>query len=145
MTKPSLVFTALLVLFLILSGCFSPYDDSDRIMTSDKEVSKEDLARVTSYLLDVVPYVRAEQARLAQEAKKVKLVINVLSAPEGNFTKGDAGYMGQENYYEVYVSYSDKETIGPLKYDTYRVHSDLVDVYFYDNKTDDFVKVSQQK
>ena len=136
-------YAALLVSVLLLSGCsLGAFDDSDRILASDKSVSKDDLTRVTYHLLATVPNVRTEKAKLAQGGKKIKLVLNVLSAPEREYTRDDPGYMRQVNYYEVYVSYRDKDTAGPLKYDTYRVHKDLIDIYLYDSEKDDFVKVS---
>lgn len=141
MNKRFTFYVALLVPALLFSGCSSStFDDSDRIMASDKSVSQDDLSRVTSHLLAAVPDVRAEKARLAQGGKKVKLVLNILSAPEREYTRDDPGYMSQKNYYEVYVSYSDKDAL--LKYDTYRVHKDLIDIYLYDSEKDDFVKVS---
>ena len=141
MKRRFMFYIALLVPALLLSGCsLNTFDDSDRILASDKSVSKDDLARVTSHLLNTVPDVRAEKARLAQGGKKVKLVLNILSAPERAYTRNDPGYMSQKNYYEVYVSYSDKDVL--LKYDTYRVHKDLLDVLRYDSEKDDFVKVS---
>lgn len=143
MKKRLLFYVALLVPALLLSGCSSAFDDSDRVLASDKSVSQEALARVTSHLLEAVPNIRAEQAKLAQGGKKIKLVLNILSAPEREYTRNDPAYMNHEkNYYEVYVSYSDKDTPGPLKYDTYRVHKDLIDIYLYDSETDDFVKVA---
>ena len=141
MKRRFMFYIALLVPALLLSGCsLNTFDDSDRILASDKSVSKDDLARVTSHLLNTVPDVRAEKARLAQGGKKVKLVLNILSAPERAYTRNDPGYMSQVNYYEVYVSYSDKDVL--LKYDTYRVHHDLLDVLRYDSEKDDFLKVS---
>lgn len=145
MKKRFIFYIALLIPALLLAGCSSTFDDSDRILTSDKSVSADDLARVTNHLLNAVPDVRAEKARLAQGGKMIKLVLNVLSAPEREYTRDDPGYMRQVNYYEVYVSYNDKDTPGPLKYDTYRVHKDLIDIYRYDNETDDYVKVTPQK
>lgn len=151
MKKRFIFCIALLVPVLLLSGCsLNTFDDSDRIMTSDKSVSKDDLARVTSHLLDAVPNIRAEQAKLAQGGKKIKLVLNVLSAPEREYTRNDPGYMDHRvNYYEVYVAYSDKDAL--LKYDTYRVHKDLIDIYLYNNEyvynneKAEFIKVSPKE
>lgn len=143
MKRRFMLYVALLVPALLFSGC-SPntFNDSDRILAADKSVSKDDLAKVTSHLLNTIPDVRAEKARLAQGGKKIKLVLNILSAPEREYTRDDPGYMSQKNYYEIYVSYSDKDTVGPLKYDAYRVHKDLIDIYLYDSEKDDYVKVS---
>ncbi len=141
MKKCFIFYIALLVPALLLSGCsLNAFDDSDRILASDKSVSQDDMARVTSHLLATVPNVRAEKAKLAQGDKKIKLVLNVLSAPEREYTRNDPSYMDHRvNYYEVYVAYSDKDAL--LKYDTYRVHKDLLDIYLYDSSTDDYVKV----
>lgn len=143
MEKRLMFYVALLVPVFLFSGCNS-FDASDRILASDKSVSKDDLSRVTSHLLNAVPNVRAEQARLAQGGKKIKLVLNILTAPERKYTRNDRGYMDHRvNYYEVYVSYSDKDAL--LKYDTYRVHKDLIDIYLYDSHKDGYVKVTPVK
>lgn len=150
MKKSFIVYAVPLVAALLLSGCSNAFDDSDRILASDKSVSADDLARVTNHLLNTVPDVRAEQAKLAQGGKKVKLVLNVLSAPEREYTRNDPGYMDHRvNYYEVYVAYSDKDAL--LKYDTYRVHKDLIDIYLYNNEyvynneKAEFIKVSPKE
>lgn len=141
MKKRFMVYISLLVPALLLSGCsLNTFNDSDRIVAADKSVSKEDLARVTSHLLNTVPYVREEKARLAQGGKKVRLGISILSAPEREYAKNDPAYLYRVNCYEVYVTYTDKDAM--LKTNNYLVQHDLLSVLRYDEETDSFVKVS---
>jgi len=59
MKKSSWLYAALLVPALFLSGCsLFAFDDSDQIVSVDKTISRGDLARVTSYLLEKVPDIR---------------------------------------------------------------------------------------
>ncbi len=128
---------------LLLSGCvFEAFDDSDQMVAADKTVTAENVTRVTTHLLNQVPAIRAEKAKLVTDKEKVKLTLSILSAPEPGYTKNDPDYRYHADYYWVYVNYRTKEKL--LKHDTYLVHKDLADIYFCD-ADDKFVKVSPGK
>ena len=140
MKKRSVACVALLASALFLSGCsFFTFDDSDEIVTTDKTITKESLTRITSHLLDKVPAIRAEKARLAAGNNKVKMTLSIIASPEPGYTKNDRDYRYHAEYYWVYVSYRTKARLE--KYDTYLVHKDLADIYHCDTEADTFVKV----
>ncbi|OGX14726.1 MAG: hypothetical protein A2351_02315 [Omnitrophica bacterium RIFOXYB12_FULL_50_7] len=141
MKKRFMLYVALLVSVLLLSGCsFFIFDDSDEIVTTDKTISQGDLTRVTSYLLEKVPNIRAEKAKLATGDKKVKLTLSIISSPDPNYTKNDPDYPYHAYYYWVYVSYMTKDRLE--KYNTYLVQKDLAGIYRADSETDSFIKVA---
>jgi hypothetical protein len=140
MKKISVFFAAMLIPGFLLAGCsFFTFDDSDEIVSVDKTISQGDLARVTSYLLEKVPNIRAEKTKLAGGDKKVKLTLSIIASPDPNYTKNDRDYPFHAYYYWVYVSYMTKDRLE--KYDTYLVHKDLTDIYRADSETDNFIKV----
>ena len=135
-----MVCAVLLLPALLLSGCsLFTFDDSDEIVTTDKTVSGDTLARITSHLLDKVPAIRAEKTKLASGNAKVKLALSIIASPEPDYTKNDPDYRYHAEYYWVYVSYRTKDRLE--KYDTYLVHKDLADIYRCDTEADTFVKV----
>lgn len=141
MKKRSMIYAALLVPALILSGCsFFTFDDSDEIVTSDKTVSQDTLAKITTHLLAKVPGIRAEKLKLASGDTKVKLTLSVIASPEPGYTKNDPDYRYHAYYYWVYVSYTTKDKL--VKYDTYLVQKDLEDIHRADSETDKFVKAA---
>lgn len=140
MGRRAATIAGLLALGFLLAGClFDSFDEADQFTSADKSVDQATTARVTGFLADHVPAVRARKAQLASGGKKVKLTLSILSAPDPNHTRNDPDYRFHAEYYWIYTNYTSPD--GLLAYETYLVHKDLHDIYVADSQTDRFVKV----
>lgn len=126
---------------ILVSGClFDSFDEKDSFVAVDKTVNPATTTRITSALINRVPAIRAQKAKLVAGGKKIQLTLSIVSAPDPKFTRNDPDYRYHAEYYWVYVSYSSPD--GLLAYKTYLVHKDLRDIYLADSETDKFVRVS---
>lgn len=130
----------LLVVGILVSGClFDSFDDQDAFGTVDKTVSDATATKVTTFLVNSVPAIRQQKAQLTSGGKKIKLSVNIQSAPEPSHTKNDPDYRWHAYYYWVYVSYTSPDRLEAYK--TYLVQQDFKAIFLADSETDKFVQL----
>ena len=147
-TLPLIVSTLVFVLFF--SGCSiksfdtndeftASFDTNDEFTTSDDSIEQSTLTIVFNYLMNNTPKIRVTKSKLSQKNGPVKLTVNIISAPQPNYSKKDPNYLLYRNCYLIYVSYISEKKF--LHFDTYLVHKNLNKIFIANSKTDKFTRV----